>query len=253
MEVLDSNYISETIKLMQSHRSIRKFTKDPILPNHLLEIVKAGQGAPTSNFVQAYSVIQINNEDKKQKIGALSNNIEPIIGSAVFLLFCVDMKRLEVACHKQGVEMRYDTMENFIVGIIDVSLIAQNCLTAAESLGYGGCYIGGVRNNPELISEIVGLPDKVFPLFGMVLGVPDEEQIVKPRLPIEAVFQVDEYDEKQYPVIINKYDEIMAQYYKSRLSNNKNSSWSKTMADFYSENRRMHIKKFIEDKGFTLE
>lgn len=249
---MDSNYISETIRIMQSHRSIRKFTKDPIPAEHLTEILKAGQGAPSSNFVQAYSVIQISDKDKKQKVGALSNNLDSITGSAVFLLFCVDMKRLEVACAKQGVEMRYDTMENFIVGIIDASLIAQNVLTAAESLGYGGCYIGGVRNNPESISEIVGLPDKVFPLFGMALGIPAEEQIVKPRLPIEGVFQVDEYDQKQHPVIISKYDEIMEQYYQSRLSNNKKSNWSQTMVDFYSENRRMHIKKFLEDKGFTL-
>lgn len=250
---MNSNYLSETIKIMQSHRSIRKFTKDQIPAKHLLEIVKAGQGAPSSNFVQAYSLIQITDQDKKHSIGTLSNNLDTIIGSAVFLLFCVDMKRLEVACEKQGVEIRYDTIENFIVGIIDASLIAQNILTAAESMGYGGCFIGGVRNNPELISEIVDLPDKVFPIFGMVLGIPAEDQIVKPRLPIEGVFQVDEYDQKQQPAIINKYDQVMEQYYKSRLSNNKNSNWSQTMANFYRENRRMHLKNFLEAKGFTLK
>lgn len=250
---MDSNNRTETIRIMQNHRSIRKFTKDPIPENDLVEIIKAGQGAPSSNFVQAYSVIHIANEDRKQKIGALANNLDTVAGSAVFLLFCVDMKRLEVACTKQGVEMCYDTMENFIVGIIDVSLMAQNILTAAESLGYGGCYIGGVRNNPEAISEIAGLPDKVFPVFGMALGIPAEEQMVKPRLPLEGVFQVDEYDQKQHPVIINQYDEIMEQYYISRLSNNKKSNWSQAMADFYRENRRMHMKKFLEDKGFTLK
>ncbi|CAM5624427.1 FMN reductase (NADPH) OS=Lysinibacillus sphaericus OX=1421 GN=nfrA1 PE=3 SV=1 [Lysinibacillus sphaericus] len=44
-------------------------------------------------------------------------------------------------------------------------------MIAAESMGYGICYIGGVRNKPEEISELLNLPDYVFPLFGLTIGV----------------------------------------------------------------------------------
>ncbi|MFC0300795.1 nitroreductase family protein [Virgibacillus soli] len=71
-----------------------------------------------------------------------------------------------------------------MIATIDTALIAQNVITAAESLGYGGCYIGGVRNNPDPISRIVGLPDKVSPLFELCLGIPTEKNRSKAKPPV---------------------------------------------------------------------
>lgn len=48
---------------------------------------------------------------------------------------------------ERRVEIQYDTTENFIVSVVDTAVMAQNVLTAAESLGYGVCYIGDIRNN----------------------------------------------------------------------------------------------------------
>ena len=76
--------------------------------------------------------------------------------------------------------------EDFIVATVDASLFCAKAL-AAESLGYGICYIGGIRNNPGEVSELLHLPDKVYPVFGMTVGVPDEDHGVKPRLPIAAI------------------------------------------------------------------
>ncbi|GAX89016.1 oxygen-insensitive NADPH nitroreductase [Effusibacillus lacus] len=244
---------NETIRVMQNHCSIRKYTKDPIPKNHLIEIIKAAQGAASSNFVQAYSIILITDPDKRQKIATLGNNQKHVNECPVFLLFCADMKRLEYAGKKQDVDIEYDTLENFIVSVVDTAIMAQNALTAAESLGYGGCYIGGVRNNPGPISEIVGLPDKVFPLFGMCLGVPAEKQEVKPRLPIRAILHENEYKEDHYPQVLDEYDEIMNAYYLSRSSNNRDSNWSNKMAVFLSAKRRMHMREFLASKGFHLK
>ncbi|MDY0410083.1 nitroreductase family protein [Paracerasibacillus soli] len=62
--------------------------------------------------------------------------------AAEFLLFCADLKRLEVTGKKHGIVIEHDNLENFLIATIDTALIAQNVITAAESLGYGGCYIG---------------------------------------------------------------------------------------------------------------
>jgi hypothetical protein len=244
--------LSETIKVMQNHRSVRKYTTDPIPRSDLHEIIKAAQGAASSNFVQAYSIILVTDRDKRQQIARLANNQGHVNDCPVFLLFCVDWKWLEYAADKQGVRIQYDTVENFIVGVVDTALMAQNALTAAESLGYGGCYIGGVRNNPGAISEIVRLPDKVFPLFGMCLGVPAETHQVKPRLPVEAILHENGYREEHYQAVINEYDQTMQAYYSSRTSNNKESSWSQTMARFLAEKRRVHMREFLAKQGFHL-
>ena len=91
---------------------------------------------------------------------------------------------------------------------------------SGESLGYGICYIGGIRNKRE-VSELLHLPDKVYPVFGMTVGVPDEDHGVKPRLPVTAILHENGYDEKKYDELLNEYDETMSAYYKERSSNQK--------------------------------
>lgn len=244
---------SETIKVMQNHFSVRHYKPEPVPKAHVIEIIKAAQGASSSNFVQACSIILVTDVEKKSKIATLSNNQQQINECPVFLLFCADMKRLEYAGKKQGVQIMFDTLENFIVSIVDTALMAQNAITAAESLGYGGCYIGGVRNNPGPIGDLVGLPDKVFPLFGMCLGIPAEDHEIKPRLPIDAVLHENEYREDQYERLIEEYDRVMNTYYLARSSNNKDHNWSTSMANFLSEKRRTHMRDFLASKGFHLQ
>lgn len=250
---MNKKNLSETINIIQNHLSFRKYKPDDIPKEHIIEIIKSGQSAASSSFVQAYSVIQIKDKDKKEKISVLAGNQKYVSECPVFLLFCADLKRLEYACNKEGVEMQYDTAETFMVSVVDTALMAQNVLTAAESLGYGGCYIGGVRNNPEQISELVNLPDKVFPLFGLTLGIPDEDVEVKPRLPLSLILHEETYQTDHYDQLLNQYDETMKSYYQTRTSNNKDTGWLKTIAKLYSEKRRVHMKGFLESKGFNLK
>lgn len=245
--------LSQTLELLQSHTSVRKYKKEAIPLETLKELLYSAQHAATSNFVQAYSVVHITDEKKKEAIATLSKNQPQIHSAPVTLLFCADMKRLEYACQKQGVQIQHDTVENFIVSVVDTALFAQSFVVAAESQGYGICYIGGVRNNPEQISKVVDLPDKTFPLFGMTVGVPDESQLVKPRLPVEAILHENSYDKEKYPSILEEYDVLLADYYKTRLSNNKDTNWSNTMSAFLADKRREHMKDFLASKGFNLE
>ena len=70
---------------------------------------------------------------------------------------------------------------------VDVALAAQNAVLAAESLGLGTCYIGGIRNQPRAIIELLGLPRLMFPITGLTLGWPDTPANPRPRLPQAAV------------------------------------------------------------------
>ncbi|WP_310179315.1 oxygen-insensitive NADPH nitroreductase [Neobacillus niacini] len=243
--------LSETIQVMQSHISVRKYSAEPIPKEHLLEILRSGQGAASSHFVQAYSIIHVTDKEKKDQIAELAKNSH-ISDASDFFLFCGDLKRLEVAGRKHGIAIEHDNLENFMVAIIDTALIAQNVITAGESLGYGGCYIGGVRNNPDSISKLVGLPDKVFPLFGLCLGVPTERNEVKPRLPLDAILHENQYDEEKYDSLLDEFDQTMNTYYQQRSTNNKQTNWTESMAHFLKNKRRAHMREFIESKGFHM-
>ena len=243
---------SEVLHLLQKHASVRKY-KDTEIPNETLNnMIHAAQHAASSHFVQAYSVIRVTDKDKLESLAALASNGRQIKTAPVVLLFCADLNRVEYACQRLGVDIINDTMEDFIVTIVDTSLFAQNFAIAAESQGYGICYIGGVRNNPAEISDLVGLPEQVLPLFAMTVGVPDEEQWVKPRLPVEAILHENVYDETKYGPILDTYDKEMSAYYQDRLSNNKDSNWSESMKNYLKNSRRKHMKEFVKSRGFDL-
>ena len=64
-------------------------------------------------------------------------------------------------------------------------------VVAAESLGLGTVYIGAMRNDPQRVAELVGLPKQAVVVFGLCVGHPDPaaKAEVKPRLPQSSVLQ----------------------------------------------------------------
>lgn len=238
-------------ELLRNHASVRIYDGQPIAKDIVVDLIETAQMAATSHFVQAYSVIWVTDEVKKEKLGLLSGNPRQYETSGGAFLFCVDFKRLQVAGKLEGVDIVADSAENVLVGVADVGLFAQNFVVAAESMGYGICYIGGARNKPEEISELFNLPDYVFPLFGLTIGVPAKRNEVKPRLPVAAVLHENEYNVEQYDTLLKEYNETMEAYYNSRSANRKIDNWTKQMADFLVEQRRPFIKDFLAKKGFT--
>lgn len=82
--------------------------------------------------------------------------------------------------------------EMFLMASIDAALAAQNVSVAAEALGLGACYVGGVRNQPREMATLLGLPEeRVIAVFGLAVGVPDPAKLaasqVKPRLGLGEV------------------------------------------------------------------
>lgn len=242
--------MNEMIHKMEQHASVRKYKNESIPKNIVERMVQAAQHAASSHFVQAYSVVYVTDEALKAQLAELSGN-RHVKDCAAFFVCCADLKRLEKACEKHGAEIKSDTVEDFIVATVDVSLFAQNLALAAESLGYGICYIGGIRNNPEEVSQLLHLPDKVYPVFGMTVGVPTESHAVKPRLSVEAILHENTYDENKYDELLEEYDRTTNEYYKGRSTNQKDVTWTGSMSAFMSKEKRMHMKEFLNKKGFN--
>ncbi|TQR20119.1 oxygen-insensitive NADPH nitroreductase [Psychrobacillus vulpis] len=240
-------------KLLRAHASVRKYKDYTLSKEEVSELVETAQHAASSHFVQAYSVIWITDDSKKEELGRLSNNPKQFETAGAALLFCADFHRLQVAGKLHDTEIIIDTTENVLVGTVDVALFAQNLVIAAESKGYGICFIGGVRNEPNEISHLFDLPEGVFPLFAITLGVPDQQNDVKPRLPVSAVLHENAYDSVKYNKLLKEYDQTMEDYYTSRGSNQKAANWTKSMADFLDQPRRTHMKEFLASKGFHLK
>jgi len=245
--------MSSVIDLLKSHRSIRKFKPEPIAAELLQSLFEAGQAAATSSFLQGSTIIRVTDPANRSKLAELPGNQKYVEMAAEFLVFCADLKRAGNYCDAYDKPFEGDFTEHFIIATVDVALMAQSLVTAAESVDLGICYIGGLRNNPGPVSALLQLPKGVYPVFGLCLGYPDQDPEVKPRLPVPVVVKQDVYNEKGDQESIADYDESIREYYRTRTGGGHGISWSEQVATLLSEKSRPHMREFLAGQGFKFK
>lgn len=245
--------MNPTIELLKSHRSIRKFTEQKIPRELFEELIRAGQSAATSSHVQAYSIIHVVNPENRAKLAELAGGQAYVAESSDFLVFCADMKRSTEAAERAGADVVRGMTEHLLVASVDTALMAQNIAIAAESEGLGLCYIGGIRNNPAEVSEVLQLPEHVYPVFGMCLGYPDQSPEVKPRLPLASILKEDFYRSDEDEALVAEFDDTMRSYYLARTGGNKETNWSEQLKPLFTTKIRSHMKAFLDGKGFKMK
>ncbi|MFC7680458.1 oxygen-insensitive NADPH nitroreductase [Paenibacillus sp. GCM10028914] len=244
--------MNETISLLMNHRSIRKYKSEQVTEEQLNTIIKAGQMASSSSSVQAYSVIAVSDPEQKRALSILAGNQAYIEQCSVFLVWCADLYRLQKVSESQLGDQPtcVDSTENLIVATADAALAAQNAAVAAESMGLGIVYIGGVRNQIAEFSEQLNLPELVYPVFGMCVGYPDQDPGIRPRLPLESVLHHGAYDAQRTVEEVKNYDNTYTEYMRARSGDKPVASWSQFMAKRLAEPVRLHMKDFLQGKGF---
>jgi FMN reductase (NADPH) len=242
--------MNEIIETMLNHRSHRHFEDKPLTEEQIKTIVSCAQSASTSSFIQAYSIIGVKDKEKKKKLAEIAGNQEYVEKNGHFFVFCADLYRHTIIGEKEqkDVTPSIESTEKFMVALIDASLAAQNAANAAESLGLGICYIGGIRNNLEEVKRLLKTPERVIPLFGLAVGVPTKLNEKKPRLPYEHVYHEDEYeqDTEVYVNELQEYDKLISSYYEERTAGKRKDLWTEQMANMLDRKSRMYMKEFVQ-------
>ena len=242
--------MNQIIDLLTEHRSIRKFTSSPIDAALFQRLVEAGQAAASSSFLQGVTIMRVTDPNKRAAFKEITGGQAYVEAAPEFLVFCADLSRPMRCCTEHGGSPSEGLTEHFIIATVDVALYAQNVAVAAESAGLGICYIGAIRNDAARSAELLGLPQQVYPVFGMCIGWPDQDPEVKPRLPVSVVLKENSYSIDGEAEAIAAYDEEMRTYYATRSANIKIQGWSEQMAGLLGRESRLHMRPFLESKGF---
>ena len=195
-------------------------------------------------FFAGSTIIRVKNKSTRESLARLAGNQPYVESAAEFMIFCADLKRAGNYCKEYEKPFEGDYTEHFIIATVDVALMAQSLVTAAESVGLGICYIGGIRNNPVDVSKLLELPIGVYPVFGLCLGYPDQDPEIKPRLPLSVILKDEVYNERGDQDQIREYDEKIRDYYRTRTGGGHGISWTEQVATLLSEKSRPHMKVF---------
>lgn len=240
------------LELIGGHRSIRKFTDQPVTDEMVADIIGAGLSAATSSNLQGTTVIRVRNPETRAAIATLAGGQTYVETAGAFFVWCADLHRSASACERAGGEFSAGMTEHFLIATVDVALAAQNAVVAAEALGLGICYIGGIRNDPQQVADLLELPDQVYPVFGLCLGWPDQNPTLKPRLPLSVTLKEETYDDSGDADGIAAYDEELREYYRSRTGGKKDTAWTTDMSALLGKESRPHMRDFLARRGFTF-
>ena len=206
---------NDHIAVLLSHRSIRAYRPDELPHGTLETLIAAAQSAATSSNLQTWSVVAVTDPVKKAALAKVASNQKHIEQCPLFLVWVADISRNKRLGAEEGTELEVmPYQETFLVAAIDAALAAQNATVAAESLGLASVYIGALRNNPQEVARIVGLPPGTFGVFGMCVGYasPAAASEVKPRLPQDVVVHHDTYDATGEQAHRARYDTLMGAF-----------------------------------------
>jgi nitroreductase len=238
--------MTPTIDLLRSHRSIRSFTDQPVTDEQREAILGAAQGASTSSFLQCSSIIRITAPALREKLVEFTGGQKYVASAAEFWVFCADFNRNQ----QINPQAELGLAEQLLLGCVDTALLAQNAMTAAESLGLGGVFIGGIRNQVEEVIELLKLPKFVMPLFGMCIGYPAQDHQVKPRMPQSMLVHENSYQPLN-PQTLADYDEQLAAYYLQRDSNARRDTWSDLIIRTLKKEQRPHMLAALHKQGWA--
>ena len=163
--------MNEVIKNIEERRSIRKYKKD-MIPKEIIEkVVETGTYAPSGMGMQSSIIIAITNENLRDKLSKLNAKImgvdtDPFYGAPVVL---VVLAKKNIPTH-----------------VYDGSLVMENLMLAASSLGIGSCWIHRAKEEFETEDgkenlKSLGIEDEYEGIGHCILGYKDEEGTLKPR------------------------------------------------------------------------
>ncbi len=247
---------NDTLALMLSHRSVRSYKPDAVPAGTLETLIAAAQSAATSSNMQWTSVIAITDPARKKVLAEIAGGQKHIEQCPLYLCWVTDMTRNIAIGRAEKVDFEVmPWFETFLVASIDVALAAQNAVVAAESIGLSTVYIGAMRNDPERVAELLGLPKQCFVLFGLCVGYAAAEGEVKPRMPQAMMLHHERYDGSNDEALRKVHDAEMMRF--SARHELQAGTWTQRVLNrlgpIKSMNGRERMWGALQRLGFTIK
>lgn len=241
---------NDMIQTLLNHSSVRNFTEQQIDETTKQTILTCAQMAPTSSYLQAYSIIEVTDIEKRNALSEISGGQEWVTKAPLALVFCADLHRSETLLEVSD-EAVFENTELYTVAVVDASLAAQKALIAAQSMGLGGITVGGIRNDMPRLATLFNLPDKVVPLFVLCIGYPAEPAVQKPRLPQSFVVGKDSYPDES--MSIATYNQTVSDFFYHLTNGVDQYNWVERCSHAINQKPRYEVTDFVKKAGLLLK
>ncbi len=245
------NPVLETI---HQRKSVRSYDDKPVPEDVRDMIIKSAMRAPTAGNMMLYSIIEVSDQETKNKLVETCDN-QPFIAEApLVLIFLADYQRwydyfmvsgVEQFCEEKGIPMVKPEEGDLFLACCDALIAAQTAVIAAESMGVGSCYIGDILENYEIHREMFALPQYAVPICMVCFGYPSKEQVERERT---------ERFGEEFIVFKNRYKSLGEDEFKAMYAgmHERTMVGSAEMRDQPNVGLRMYERKFSADYAVEM-
>ena len=244
---------------MADRRVIRRYVDKPIDPALLDALCAVALSAPSKSDLQQADIV-IAGTDERAKLEALLPDNPWVKDAGALLVFCGNNRRHRLLFEWRGRPFVNDYLDPFFNAAVDSGIVLATFIAAADRVGLGTCPISAIRNHAQQVSDILGLPDHVFPVAGLGVGWPAFGGVMTPRLGLDVSVHHGRYDETGLKDKIAAYDKrregvqpYKSQRYTDKFGTSAEYGWSEDKARQYSVPERADFGAFVRRKGFKLD
>ncbi len=245
---------------MANRRVIRRYTDRPVDAALLETLCAVALSAPSKSDLQQADIVIVSDKAQREKLEVLLPDNPWVKAAPVFLVFCANNRRHRLLFQWRGRPFVNDYLDPFFNASVDAGIVLATFVAAADRVGLGSCPISAIRNHAQAVSDILGLPDHVFPVAALGVGWPSFEGVMSPRLGLDVTVHRDRYDESGLKEKVTAYDKrreavqpYKTQRYTDRFGQSETYGWSEDKARQYSVPERADFGAFVRRKGFKLD
>lgn len=168
----------DVLEAIKKRRTIRAYKTTPVDQETLDTILEAGRRAPSWGNSQTWRWVVVQDENLKTQIAETvlrpgNRGTDAVKTAPVVIAACAELNR---AGYRDG---QPATDKGGYWYMFDGALALENMVLAAESLGLGTLFIGGM--NAGSVESLLRVPQGYACVILMVIGYPNEEPEARPR------------------------------------------------------------------------
>jgi nitroreductase/FMN reductase [NAD(P)H] len=243
---------------------VRRFKPEPVPFELLHGLCALALCAPTKSDLQQRDIVIIDDPQlKRQILAPLAEGPggQDWLGDVpALLIFCGNNRRQRLWHQWRGKPFANDHLDAFFNASVDAGIALTAFVLAAEAQGLGACPISVIRNRAAAVSELLGLPQHVFPVAGLGVGWPAVTPKQSMRLPLDVTVHRNGYREDGLRGAIEGYDRRReaAQPYREQRSVDAFGKadaygWSEDKARQYAVPERADFGAYVRARGFSLD
>jgi len=253
-----------TQRLLAKRGSVRKFRPDPLPYSTLQRLCALALCAPTKSDLQQRDIIIIDDPSLKSQIAALLTDgplgQKWIAGIPSLLIFCGNNRRQRRIHALRDRPFANDHLDAFFNAAVDAGIALSAFVIAAEAEGLGVCPISAIRNHAATVSQLLKLPDHVFPVAGLAVGYPAETPEISMRLPLSVTVHRNTFGEDGLDTAVESYDRrrqaaqpYATQRFVKEFGLAETYGWSEDKARQYAHPERADFGAYVKRIGFKLD